>query len=513
MSSATTRRQFLSFTAASSAALMAATLLAACGSTATSATAATVSSSTAPAKSAATTSTTAKAAAKAAAAPPKVAKQVTKIHVWWDTTPSQQAVAADFEKANPDIKVQLGLMGQNVYGSPKYLAAVAAGTGPDVSFQNRNLFPEYSSLGLFKDITSLYEREGFTQSDIFPEQWKELTWGGKLYGIPYNVDGRFFFWNMQHFEEVGLDPKVGPKTWTDLEKFTAKLTLKKGNTFERYGFIPEFPALSDQLLIFALEDGAKVWDASGKKLLFTEDPAWADALTWVKHFYDVYDGGAHKAAQWLSGFAGQALDPFAQGKISMTSYGLWMVGGYAAYPNLKYNGSYAMPVADKLAGRTVNWSCDFSFVIDPHTKHEAESWKFIMFVTGKPGVSSVATTGLTLTKQQWAREKLPGTPVYVPVPMGLAPVNTWLRNSPYVQKLPEPQRSMALSGFDGIKWATGCGVVGWLVGAELWTGFKNAWDMVMIGNKTPQDALASVTPPIQTALDKAWARIARAHGA
>lgn len=510
MTKRTSRRRFLGTTMIGSGVVMTTALLVACGS-GTSAPPAANTSAPAPTAAGQATPTSASQAAAttgpAATAAPS-SESPSKIMVWWGVGPTQKAVVADFQKANPKVQVELAELGQNVYGNPKYLSAVAAGTGPDVAYQNRHTFHQFSSQGLYRDLTDFYRQEGFSQDDIGPEQWKELTWNGKLYGIPYNVDGRGFFWNTQHFEEVGLDPKQGPKTWSDIVNFATKLTKKTGDKIDRYGFIPGFPpGLSDQLLIFGIENGAKTYDEPGKKVLFTEDSAWAEALTWVKMVYDSLDGGSQQATAYLSGFAGQTLDAFAQGKVSMASYGSWMVSSYAAYPDLKYGFSFAMPVADKIAGTNVNWSCDYSFVMDPHTKASEPAWKFILFATGKEGITSVATTGLDLTKQQWQREKLPGTPVYIPGAVGLLPVNEWLKTSDLMKNVPEPYLSMATQSFDGVKWAIGCGNLGWLVAAELWTGFKNAWDMVVTGEKSPQDALAAITPPIQKALDDAWARI------
>jgi multiple sugar transport system substrate-binding protein len=512
MSGRWTRRRFLSATVGGSSAFLSVVFLVACnggtGSVPTPAQPSSSSTGGTPQKA----STTSGPAPAATAATTGSSTKAT-ITVWWGVGPQQKAVATDFEKANPGIHVELAELGQNVYGNPKYLAAVAAGTGPDVAYQNRHTFHEFSSQGLYKDLTDLYKAAGFKESDIGPEQWKELTWAGKLYGIPYNVDGRGFFWNTQHFEEAGLDPQKGPETWSDIINFATKLTKKNGDKIERYGFIPGFPpGLTDQLLIFGLENGAKTYDEEGKKVLLAEDPAWAEALGWVKDVYDKLDGGSKQATAYLSGFAGQTLDAFAQGKVSMASYGSWMISSYAAYPDLKFNFSFAMPVADKLAGKKINWSCDYSFVMDPHTKSEDQSWKFIVFATGKDGVTSVATTGLALTKEQWQREKLPGTPVFIPGAMGLIPVNDWLKTSSLMSSVPEPYRSMALQVFDGITWAVGCGNLGWLVAAELWTGFKNAWDMVVTGQRSPQDALAAVTPPIQKALDQAWDRINKKGG-
>src|SRR5438045_6411095 len=50
------------------------------------------------------------------------------ITVWWATTPTQLGVIKAFQSANPKIKVELAELGEAVYGNPKYVTAVAAGT-------------------------------------------------------------------------------------------------------------------------------------------------------------------------------------------------------------------------------------------------------------------------------------------------------------------------------------------------------------------------------------------------
>lgn len=131
-----TRRRFLSVAIGKSTVFMSTVLVAACSSGTTLAPTPTESSQTPSATKAATgpgQPTSGPAPAATAATTGSTVK--TTITVWWGVGPQQKAVATDFEKANPGIHVELAELGQNVYGNPKYLAAVAAGTGPDVAYQ------------------------------------------------------------------------------------------------------------------------------------------------------------------------------------------------------------------------------------------------------------------------------------------------------------------------------------------------------------------------------------------
>lgn len=133
-----TRRQLVIGIFGSSGAILAASLLTACGGAAPTATPPVKGAPTAAQQSnqPAPTATT----GPAASAPSTAGQASTKMTVWWGVGPQQKAVAADFQKANAGIQVELAELGQNVYGNPKYLAAVAAGTGPDVAYQNRHTF-------------------------------------------------------------------------------------------------------------------------------------------------------------------------------------------------------------------------------------------------------------------------------------------------------------------------------------------------------------------------------------
>src|SRR5438270_5376458 len=62
----------------------------------------------------------------------------------------------------------------------------------------------------------------FAEADI-----KDRTFSGQLVVLPsasgLTGTGYFVYWNKEHFKQVGLNPEQGPKTWSDLDQYAAKL--------------------------------------------------------------------------------------------------------------------------------------------------------------------------------------------------------------------------------------------------------------------------------------------------
>lgn len=63
-----------------------------------------------------------------------------------------------------------------------------------------------------------------------------VTIDGLCYALPVRSNSIEYFYNVDHFEEVGLDPNNPPKTWDEMMDAAIKLTKKDsaGNTI-RYG--------------------------------------------------------------------------------------------------------------------------------------------------------------------------------------------------------------------------------------------------------------------------------------
>lgn len=447
------------------------------------------------------------AAAKAAPTEaPKAApasKEPINLRVWWRITPAVEGPLNVFQKENPNIKIELGDLGEAVYGTPKYVTAVAAGKGPDVAYQNRHTFGQFASRKLYRPIEDLMKRDNIKKEDFMAGPIQDLTWQGVLYGLPHTAGTRYWFWNRKHFKEAGLDPDKGPETWEDIEAIAPKLNKQTGGKFNQYAFLPNFPpGLSDQLLIYAMEAGGSSMDPEGRTITIDSDP-WVEALTWCVNFIDKYSGGYASAASFMEGFSSQPIDPFAQGLVSMCSYGNWMIESYAKFPDLDFGGSGAMPVPAKFKGKKVNWSCGWTFAIDPNTKLVEEGWKLIKWLEGPEYVRAAGTVGLDLVTKDWERQKLPGKPIFAPTPPVYKPAME-VMDKEYYSQLPDNLKKLMASYLESENFAVGCGKIAGLAAAELWTGFKNAWEAGLTKKSTPKEALAAAKKDVQAALDAAW---------
>ena len=74
----------------------------------------------------------------------------------------------------------------------------------------------------------------------------------------------------------------------------------------------------------------------------------------------------------------------------------------------------------------------------------------------------------------------------------------------YYSVLPERQKKMMERYLDSENFAVGCGQIAGLAAAELWIGFKNAWEAALTKKLTPREALDASHDDVQKALDAAW---------
>jgi ABC-type glycerol-3-phosphate transport system substrate-binding protein len=432
-------------------------------------------------------------------------KGTVKLNVWWNTEPTTKAVVKEFSKQNPGIEITLVDIGETVFGNQKYLTAVAAGTGPDVAWQNRHTFAQFASRNLFRDVTELFKRDGLKASDYYPTPFGEVTWQGKIYGLPLVTDARFLFWNKDHFKEAGLDPESPPTNWNELELYAGKLNKKDGNRIERYGFLP-WNVGNPYWIPFVCNDAPLIAD-NGRRIP-SDSKEWVDALSWMVNFYDKYAGGAGTASGFLQGFQNTALDPFASGRLSMITNGNWALGTYAGLPHLKY-GMAPYPVGPDAEGKS-NLSCGYAFVIDPHSEHVEEAWKFLRWITGPDGWRAQATVGAEISAAEWKREQLPGESIYVPE-LAVNKAAAQMLIDEFASKLPGPIRNNYKLAVDALNQTNGCGQTG-LAALEYYNEIDRAVQNAINHKATPEQALQQATAKAQQALDAAWARVDAAQG-
>ena len=127
----------------------------------------------------------------------------------------------EFEKENPDIKVDLMHIPQNYF--QKIHLLFASNTAPDVIFINNLYLPIYANAGVLEDLTD-YE---FEYDKYFPKSVEAMKFKGKIYALPRDVSNLVVFYNKDLFKKYGVSYPVNDWTLDDLLKTAQKLTTPK----------------------------------------------------------------------------------------------------------------------------------------------------------------------------------------------------------------------------------------------------------------------------------------------
>jgi sn-glycerol 3-phosphate transport system substrate-binding protein len=190
--------------------------------------------------------------------------------------------AAEFEAANPGVKVRPVYAGSYQDTLTKTLTALKGGEPPQVACL------------LAVDIFTLIDEDAILAWDELPgvdRSWLDSFYpsflensrtGGKTWGIPFQRSTIVLYWNKEAFRAAGLDPEKPPANWTEQIEFARKLTRREGGNVAQWGLqIPSsgFPYWLYQGL--TTQADLRLMNADGNQTAF-DDPKAVEALQyWV----------------------------------------------------------------------------------------------------------------------------------------------------------------------------------------------------------------------------------------
>lgn len=135
------------------------------------------------------------------------------------TTPEFQVLADAFHEANPNITVELTEYDAENYDT-QMIADLAAGSAPDL-YVLKNLlnFYTYQSGEQLADVTEVASTLGEGASGV-----DAYVVDGVNYAVPYRQDSWYLYYNVDLFEEAGVDLPDGSWTWEDYDAAAVELT-------------------------------------------------------------------------------------------------------------------------------------------------------------------------------------------------------------------------------------------------------------------------------------------------
>ena len=213
---------------------------------------------------------------------------------------SINAAIAEFEKANPDIKVKRTTFAFADL-SKSILQGSVGGQVPDVAVVDVVDNQNFASLGMLKDLSN----DGINKSDFFEGPWSSVVYEGKTYGIPLNSNNLALYYNKQMLKDAGVEV---PTDWASLKEVAKKTT--KGDVKGIAISAVKSESATFQVLPFVWQTGGDLKDYA---------TSGATALTYLRGLID--DGSMSEAVTNYT--QEDARTQFITGKSAMMINGPW----------------------------------------------------------------------------------------------------------------------------------------------------------------------------------------------
>jgi raffinose/stachyose/melibiose transport system substrate-binding protein len=146
-----------------------------------------------------------------------------KVFHRWPNDPFKSyidGVIAEFEAANPGIRITTEQVLNDAY-KDKIRIVVGSANMPDVFFSWSGEFAHnLARSGRVADLTPVLAENPDWAASIVPSQIEPFKMDGKVYGVPWQMDGKAIFYNRDIFEEHGIEQ---PETFSELLAVCAEL--------------------------------------------------------------------------------------------------------------------------------------------------------------------------------------------------------------------------------------------------------------------------------------------------
>ena len=277
----------------------------------------------------------------------------------------------DFEKQNPDIKVEFLHIPQNYF--QKLHLLFASNLAPDVVFINNYYAPKYVKAGMLEDLTPYVDKKQF-----FNKALDSFTFDGKIYAIPRDVSNLVVYYNKNLFDKYGV--KYPFKGW----KFNDYLSTVR--EFAKHGVWGiSFETVAVFWLPYLMSNGAGVLSDDGKKVVINSPEAVA-SLDFYSDLANKYNAAPKKSESASLTMA----QLFLQQKIAMHLSGRWLVPKYRKDASFDWDIA-AFPCGTK--GSVVNIDSS-GYALSKSSKHKKEALKFIEFISSEKSLNTLVKSGL-----------------------------------------------------------------------------------------------------------------------
>lgn len=218
----------------------------------------------------------------------------------------------EFNRTNPyNIHVEMDI---NAEFQTKIAASFAADEGPTMvlgAHSYKDTYPDY-----LIDMNQVFEKTSLKKEDFVAGYMDLCSKNDILYVVPFQVTGRYMYWNKDLFEAAGLDPNTPPASYEQWAEYAALLTNEDANV---YGSGISYNGIYTNLQLIQRMGGLFVdHDADGNLVAnFKDNAGYAKFLSWFK---DMTNKG-------INPIEADTGSMFRAGQIGIMPDGAWLSAG------------------------------------------------------------------------------------------------------------------------------------------------------------------------------------------
>ena len=300
-----------------------------------------------------------------------------------------EALIAGFERAEPDVTVNLIVASDREDLIARLSTSFAGGTPPDLFLLNYRFYGQFAARGVLEPLQGYLDASNvFQEGDFYPQAMEAFKFDGRQTCMPQNISSLVVYYNKKLFSQAGIDEPAAGWTWDDMREAAHSLTkdLNRDGEIDQWGVGVE-PTII-RLAPFVWSNGGDVVDNAQNPTRLTLDTP--RALEAMEDFFGL-----------------RQVDLVTPGEEEVESEDL---------ETRFQNGTLAMLLESRRATPTFRTITDFDWDVAPLPRHnqpagilhsdaycmtrasknKGAAWRFVEFALGPQGAPIVAETGRTV---------------------------------------------------------------------------------------------------------------------
>lgn len=282
-------------------------------------------------------------------------------------------ILVDFEKQNPDLKINFMHIPQNYF--QKIHLLFASNTAPDVIFINNLNLPIYTNAGVLEDLTDL----NIDRSVFYKKSLDAMSWNGRLYAVPRDISNLVVYYNKDVFDKNKVEYPNPNWTMEEFFSIAQKLTLSPnvfGISFEEDSLF---------YLPYLMSEGGGILSDDLKREIIKDD----NSQKGLKNYANLRKK-YHVAPQKSESASATMAQMFLQGRLAMHLSGRWLVPKYREEAGFDWD---IAPFPKGSAGSVVPLDAS-GWAIAKSSNHKSEALLLIKYLSSKENISKMTQSGL-----------------------------------------------------------------------------------------------------------------------